>query len=104
MATSSIKTLWLNDDPRNYSEYVQFNDRKFKIRIRYTNSTCIGFNADCALSIMTSNGSFTSIIDDRQAGIKFDQMLCYSTNINELIEANKNIIKEFKNFIKKVYA
>jgi hypothetical protein len=104
MTTSSMKTLWLNDDPKNYSEYIQFNDRKFKIRIHYTNGDCVGFNSDCALSVMTSNGNFAYIIDNREAGIKFKRDLYYSNNTNEIIESNKNIVKEFKSFIKKVYA
>lgn len=100
--TTALKTLWKNDNTKNFTEIFKYNNRTFKIHIEHRNGDPIGFNSNCALYIMIENGTFSGIIDSRECGIKYSN-LYYSDNTNEIIKINTQAINEFKEFVKKVY-
>lgn len=79
-----------------HNEIVEHNGRKFRIYIYVdTSSDCVGFNRNCCLSVMTNDGTFAQVVDNRELDIKLDRH-SPSTSIPK-------VVKEFKDFIKKVY-
>lgn len=104
---NSFKTLWENDTPKNFTRIFMFNGWKFKVHIEHTNGTPLGFNTNCALSIMIENGTFAKVIDSKECGINYTNCYFYSDTSEDLCriaELNKKYFESFKNFIKKVYA
>jgi hypothetical protein len=98
-----FKSLWKNDNPKNFTEIFSFNEKKFKIHVAHHNGDALGFNSNCALYVMLPDGTFSGIIDSRQGGIKYSN-LYYSGDLNKIKSVNDNAVKSFKDFVKKVYA
>jgi hypothetical protein len=88
-----------------YYEVVEHNGKKFRIVVKATNGDFVGFNHDCALSVMTSNGDWANVVDNRSIGIKFDKDAVYYGRGSEADK--KRVLEkpaaEFKDYIKKVY-
>ena len=108
-----IKTLFVNHrvegDWARHTEFLAYDSAsngshgtyKFKINIKIENGDCCGFNSNCCLSVMNSNGSFDAVTDNRQIGVP------YSNNYYGSVEQKEEIIRKavegFKNFIEAVY-
>lgn len=102
MADLEFKSLWLHDCPKNYTEIFSYNGRKFRLHIEHSNGDPLGFNSNCALYVMVPDGTFKSVIDNRDAGIKYSNA-CYNNKLDEVRLINDGIVKSFKEFVAKVY-
>lgn len=97
---NTMKTLFSttheNGRTTTHYEVVEYKERKFKIYLYIdTSSDCVGFNRHCCLSVMTADGTFAEVVDNRSIGLTIDRY-CPSSAIN-------TAVKGFKDFIKKVY-
>ena len=88
-----------------YYEVVEHNGKKFRIVVKAANGDFVGFNHDCALSVMTSNGDWANVVDNRSIGIKFDKDSVYYGRGSEADKKRvlEKPVAEFKDYIKKVY-
>ena len=86
-------------------EVVEHKGKKFLIFVKADNGSCLGFNSDCCISVMTSDGDWEHVVDNREIGAKFDKDGVYYGSTNEgwkkiLLEEP---VKAFKEYIQKVY-
>ena len=100
-----MKTLFENIETRTkegrYVKFVEHNGRKFKIYVAIYNGDCIGFNSKCCLSVMSADGDFKEVVDNRQIGVYYSNDYCVSESL--MIERMKRSASEFESFIKKLY-
>lgn len=100
-----MKTLFITQKfEKNYSsyyEYVEYNHRKFRIRIEISNGDPCGFNTKQCLSVMTSDGVFEHVADCNMIG-ETCRNDYYSTP-NEKASYTLNLARAFREFIKKIY-
>ena len=97
---NTMKTLFStthnNGRITTHYEIVENKERKFKIYLYIdTSSDCVGFNRNCCLSVMTADGTFAEVVDNRSIGLAIDRYHPSS--------AIDTAVKGFKDFIKKVY-
>lgn len=87
-----------------YYEVLEYNGKKFKIYIEFSNGDCLGFNRKCCLAIMTDNGNWENVVDNKELG--------FSHNNDEGTYSNDERLKkilfteqaiEFKNYIQAIY-
>lgn len=88
-----------------YYEVVEHNGHKFRIIVKATDSSYLGFNHDCELSVMTTNGDWSCVVDNRSIGIKFDKDAVYYGRGSEADRKRvlEKPVADFKDYIKKVY-
>ena len=106
MKTLYIKvTIGENCQTSAYYEVVEHNGYKFRIIVKATDTTCLGFNHDCVLSVMTTNGDWANVVDNRSIGVKFDKDAVYYGRGSEADRKRvlEKPVADFKDYIKKVY-
>lgn len=87
-----------------YYEVLEYNGKKFKIYIEFSNGDCLGFNSKCCLSVMNNSGSWDKIVDNRQLG--FTHNNDSGTYSSDSVLKHTLLHKEadyFKEYIEKVY-
>lgn len=82
-------------------EFVEHNSRKFKIYVEISNGDPLGFNHKCCLSVMSADGDFKEVVDNRQIDA-FYRNDYHAPHIRKL-EIMKASINDFKAFIKQLY-
>lgn len=106
-----MKTLLLKEsipakscEQVTHYEVVEHNGKKFKIFILAENGYPLGFNANCCLKVMTADGNWANVVDNRQLGYSYNQDGAYYCSYPEtkkrIVDA---AVKEFKNYIKAIY-
>lgn len=96
-----FKTLWESKDSRMYTIIFAYGGRKFRVYCEHTDGIPLGFNYNCCLAIMTSEGTFSNIIDNIQVGVDWERQ-CYNNKEKEK-ENNDRALKAFQEFVEKVY-
>ena len=96
-----FKTLWESKDSRMYTIIFAYGGRKFRVYCEHTDGIPLGFNYNCCLAIMTSEGTFSNIIDNIQVGVEWERQ-CYNNKEKEK-ENNDRALKAFQEFVEKVY-
>jgi len=99
---SNFKTLWINDNPKNYTEIFAFNGKKFRMHFEHTNGTPCGFNYKCSLDIMVPDGTFHHIMDNLEMGVDWsNSYVCDPTTCKR---ENSKAIPAFHKYVEAVYA
>ena len=107
-----MKTLFTNHCVnKNFAIHEEFisykstndcnREFKFRIRVNIENGDPLGFNTNCCLMVMTSDGKFEYVVDNRSIGVPYSNDYYSSEEIKENII--KEAVKGFKKFIKTVY-
>lgn len=99
---SDFKTLWVNDNPKNYTEIFAFNGKKFRMKFEHSNGTPCGFNYKSSLAIMTPDGTFSNLIDNHDVGIIWTNH--YVGESTRCKTENDRVAFAFRKYIKAVYA
>ena len=86
-----------------YYEIVEHNGRKFKIYIEFSNGDILGFNSKCCVSVMSADGVFGRVVDNRELGISCMNDLYCSDNLARKNAEFDRIVSEFKDYITTVY-
>lgn len=103
MATKKPKLIYNNGNQANLTEVYEWNDRKFRIRCKHDDGTPLGFNSNCALYVMTSEGVWKGIADNHDLNVRWKNFHdSYADDPLKGIE-NDRAIAAFIEFIKKVY-
>ena len=88
-----------------YYEVFEHNGRKFLVIVRAGNGDYPGFNPDCCLKVMTSNGDWSGVVDNRLIGVKFEKDNIYY--VRDKVELKKSLLSEpvkaFKDYVEKIY-
>lgn len=106
-----MKTLILKENLPNEScskvthyEVVEHNGKKFLIYTLAENGYPLGFNSNCCLKVMTPDGNWANVVDNRQIGLSYRQDdIYYSRDALTKKRIIDECVKEFKNYIKAVY-
>lgn len=106
-----MKTLILKENIpstscENVSHYevIEHNGKKFLIYIHAENGYPLGFNSNCCIRVMTSDGNWANVVDNRQIGYSYNQDgIYYSHDALTKRRIIDECVKEFKNYIKAVY-
>lgn len=100
-----MKTLFENITSSAYSasmtRFVEHNGKKFRISLEISNGDAIGFNHNCCFAVMTQDGDFKAVADNRQLGIRFGND--YHAPASCKVDQMKQAAKEFESIIKKLY-
>lgn len=95
MKTLFTKTFESGRNTKHY-EVIEHNGRKFKIYLYIdTSCSCVGFNKDCCLSVMTSDGTFVEVVDNWEIGVVIDKYHPQS--------AIRTAVKGFKEYLEAIY-
>lgn len=88
--TTLFKNIGKNREGKFIIEFVEHNEKKFRLYAQYSNGDPIGFDNYQCIHILTNNGELAPIIDGSKIGVtEYDTM--------------EQIINRFKEFIEKVY-
>ena len=86
-------------------EVFEHNGRKFLVIVRAGSGDCLGFNSDCCLKVMTSDGDWSGVVDNRLIGVKFEKDNIYY--VRDKVELKKSLLNEpvkaFKDYVQKIY-
>lgn len=96
-----FETISASRDSARMTRFVEHNGRKFRISLLISNGDPIGFNHKCCFSVMTQDGDFKDVADNRELGIRFSND--YHAPVVYKEEQMKRAAKEFESFIKKLY-
>lgn len=97
------KLIYDNGDCANLTKVFEWNDRKFKVRCKHKNGTPLGFNSNCALYVMTSEGVWKEIADNHDLNVEWSNLHHSDTNDPRKGIENNRAVAAFIEFIKKVY-
>ena len=103
MATKKPKLIYNNGNRANLTEVYEWNGRKFRIRCKHVNGTPLGFNSNCALYVMTSEGVWKEIADNHDLNVEWSNLHHSDTNDPRKGIENNRAVAAFIEFIKKVY-
>ena len=103
MKKAEMKILWEIKSPKNFTRIFEYHDHKFKIKIRHQNGTPIGFNDNCCLMIMTDDGSFKNLTDNRETECGYHNEYILNEDDRRIKEINDKAIKAFYKFVESVY-
>lgn len=84
-----------------HCEIFTHSDKTFKINIEIRNGDCIGFNYNCYLSVMSADGNFIPVVDNREIGVPFSN--CYHESSSRRLSVILDGVEGFKAFVRKVY-
>lgn len=86
-------------------EVFEHNGKKFLALVRADNGTPVGFNSDCCLKVMTSDGDWGNVVDNRLIGLEFNKDSVYygSSNPNVKKALLEEPVLAFKDYVRKVY-
>ena len=86
-------------------EVFEHNGKKFLALVKADNGTPIGFNSDCCLKVMTSDGDWSNVVDNRLIGVRFSRDSVYYGSAGDT--PKKALLEEpvlaFKDYVRKVY-
>ena len=86
-------------------EVFEHNGKKFLALVNADNGSCLGFNSDCCLKVMSSDGDWKNVVDNRLIGVSFDKDSVYYVSGNN--NAKKSLleapVKAFKDYVQKIY-
>jgi hypothetical protein len=86
-------------------EVFEHNGKKFLALVKADNGNVLGFNSDCCLKVMTSDGDWSNVVDNRLIGVRFDKDSVYYGSANP--DAKKRLLEEpvkaFKDYVEKIY-
>ena len=104
-----MKTIYIKQTIKPNSgvhyEVVEAKGRKFLIHINACNSDPCGFNSYCCLSIMTADGPWGHVVDNKMIGIPFDRNDIVYGHKSDIEKRNilSKIALNFRDYIEKVY-
>ena len=102
-----MKTKYLSHEVKrekvNHYEVVEHNGKRFKIHIKTSSYEYQDYNDDCTLSIMTGEGTWKELTDNRSIGVNYERNdLTYGkTDEQEKIVAF--LVENFKEYIMALY-
>lgn len=97
---SKFKKLWERAAARMYTLVFEYKGRKFKIYCDHTDGIPLGFNYKCCLDIMTSDGTWHHIVDDKEVGADWVR----STYDEECqVKYNENAVNAFQEYVESIY-
>lgn len=96
-----MKTLFEFKGESKLTRFVEYNGRKFRIHCEISNGDCVGFNSKCCLSVMSSDGDFKNVTDNRSIGIEMKND--YHARPAEKRRLMDAAAEGFEQFIKKIY-
>jgi hypothetical protein len=91
-------------DKTTHYEVVEHNGKKFLIYIEGSNGDCLGFNSKCCLSVMTSDGTWKHVVDNRELGFSANNDgMYYGSDIAKKRNIVNNNVQQFKDYIETIY-
>ena len=97
----AMKTLFEFKGESKLTRFVEYNGRKFRIYCEISNGDCVGYNRKCCLSIMSSDGDFKDVTDNRSIGIEMKND--YHARVGEKMRIMEAAAKGFEQFIMTIY-
>lgn len=103
------KTININtkeaSDKSSYYEVVEHNGKKFLIDVTAKDTYQFGFNSYCCLSVMTQDGTWAPVVDNRSINVPFENEKIYYGRVSndEKLALIEMPVNAFKDYIKKVY-
>lgn len=92
-----------NAKTRVYNVYAH-GAHKFKIYIESSSGKCLDTNSHCTLSIMTNEGTWALLTDNRQINCDYDETeLNYGRDIQKKRDIIDDIIEEFEYYVSSIY-
>ena len=108
-----MKTIYIKQTIGGYSknkdtihyEVVEHNGKKFLIYINADASTPCGFNTHCCLSVMTPDGTWNRVVDNKQIDAPFPQDELYYGSVHDKVRETllTETAKPFKDYIQTIY-
>ena len=96
-----FENISASSDRGRLVRFVEHNGRKFRIYVELSNGDPLGFNHKCCFSVMTTDGDFKQVEDNRALGIRCPNDYHAAPTYKE--EIMKRVVLEFESFIKKLY-
>lgn len=86
-------------------EVFEHNGKKFLALAKADGSSALGFNSDCCLKVMTSDGDWSNVVDNRLIGVCFykDSVYYGSASLGVKKEILEEPVKAFKEYVQKIY-
>lgn len=102
--TEKMKTIYKVDDPKHFMRIVGWNGRRFKIVSEHTNGDPCGFNYKCCVSIMTPEGTWVHLEDNRSLQItEWHNQYILDKDDPRVQSANLRAYIAFTEYIRSVY-
>ena len=104
-----MKTIYLkqtiNDKSAIHYEVIEHNGRKFLVYINACNGDMCGFNSYCCLSIMSADGPWAHVVDNKMIGIRFKKDDIIYGRMSETDKKIRlaEIATQFRDYIHKIY-
>jgi hypothetical protein len=103
MPIKAPKLIYNNGSQTNLTKVYEWNGRKFRIRCKHENGTPLGFNSNCALYVMTSDGLWKGIADNHELNVKWENLYYSFTDDPRKGIENNRAVAAFIEYLKEVY-